>query len=62
MLFGLGHHQFCGLIRIVLVAVPVNDHTVDAAADHICDLAVNLDGIVGTVSYVDVTRISPPWH
>ncbi len=50
MLLSLGHDQLCGLINRIIRAIPVDDHTVDTAADHIRDLIVNLHEIRRTVA------------
>jgi len=62
MLFRFCHHQFRRLVGIILIAVPVDDDAVDAAADHVGDLGVNLRGIVRAVTDIDVDRIAPPGH
>ena len=60
MSFRLGHHQFRGLINAVVRAVPVDNHSVNSAADHVRDLAMDLLSIGGAVTYVHVVRSSEP--
>src|SRR6201988_1216426 len=60
MLFGLVHDQLCGLIDEVVGTVPVDDDAVNAAADHVGDLAMNLRRIVGAVANVHVVGLSKP--
>jgi hypothetical protein len=42
MFLGLSHHQLRSLVDGIVWAVPVNDHAIDAAADHVCDLTLDL--------------------
>ena len=51
-----------GVVLVVVRAVPVDDHAVDAAADHVGDLAVNLCGVGGAVADVHVVRPAKPHH
>jgi hypothetical protein len=54
MLFRLGHHQLHGLIRGTARTIPIDDHTIDAAADHVVDLPRDLAGIGRAVADVHV--------
>jgi hypothetical protein len=45
MSFRLRHNQFRGLVDAVVGAVPVDNHAVNSAADHICDLPMDLFGV-----------------
>ena len=56
------HHKFGGVVFAVVGTVPVNDHAVDAAADHVGDLLMNLPGVGGVVANVHVVRSSEPHH
>ena len=56
------HHKFGGVVFAVVRTVPVNDHAVDAAADHVGDLLMNLPGIRGVVANVHVVRPTEPHH
>jgi len=38
----------------VLGAVPVDDGSVDAAADHVFDLALGLSAVIRTIAYIHV--------
>ena len=60
MLFGFGHYQLGGLISAVVGPVPVDYDAIDAAADHVRDLAMNLRGIGRVVTDVHVVRASEP--
>lgn len=62
MFFRFSHHQLRGQVSIVIGAVPIDYDAIDAAADHIDDLAVHLCGIGGTVPDVHVVRASEPEH
>lgn len=62
MLFGFRHHQLRGLVRVILIAVPVDNDSINTAADHVRDLRVNLRRIVRAVTDIDVNRVSPPGH
>ena len=62
MLFRLSHHQLRGLVNGIARTVPVDDHAINAPADHVCDLAVHLGRVVGTVADIDVPRVAPPEH
>jgi hypothetical protein len=42
---GLCHHQLRRLIDAVVRAVPVNDDAINSAADHVCDLTMNLSRV-----------------
>lgn len=56
------HYEFGGVVFAVVRTVPVNDHAVDAAADHIGDLLMNLSGVRGVVANAHVVRSSEPHH
>lgn len=58
--FSFGHHQLGGLVDAIVRTIPVDDHSVDAAADHVRDLTVNLAGIGGTVSDIHVVTAAKP--
>lgn len=60
MLFRLRHHQLRRLIDRVTRTVPVDDYAINASADHVRDLAVNLGRIGGTIADVDVPGAAPP--
>ena len=46
MLFGLRHDQLSGVVDGIIRPVPVDDHPIDAAADHVRNLVVDLNRIV----------------
>ncbi len=60
MSFGLSHHQFRGLVDTIVRAIPVDNHSVNSAADHICDLPMDLFCVRGTVADIHVVRTSEP--
>lgn len=62
MLFGFCHYQLGGLILCVPLAIPIDDHAIDATADHVGDLVVNLGGARRTVADVHVVRAAEPEH
>lgn len=54
------HHQLCCLVDGITGAVPVDDRTVDAAADHVADLILHLRRVRLTVSNIHVVRLAEP--
>lgn len=62
MLLSFGHHQLRGLILIVIGTVPINDYPINAAADHVDDLAVDLRRVGRTVAHIHVVRSAEPHH
>lgn len=60
--FRLCHHQFRRLVNAVVRAVPVHNHAINSAADHVRDLTMDLFCIRGTVTDVHVVRASEPEH
>lgn len=60
--FCLRHNQLSCVIDAVVRPVPVDDHSIDAAADHVCNLAVNLGRIVRSVPDIHVVRTAEPQH
>jgi len=42
MLFRLRHHQLRGLIRRTVRTIPIDDHAIDASADHVINLPGDL--------------------
>ena len=62
MALSFRHNEFRGRVFVVIRTVPVDDHAVDSAADHVRDLIVNLAGVGGTVPDVHVVRSSEPHH
>jgi hypothetical protein len=50
------------LVGAVVWSIPVDYDAIDPAADHICNLAMNLRGIGGVVTDVHVVRASEPQH
>jgi len=60
VVFGLCHHQLRSLILKVVGTVPVDDHAINAAADHVINLTLDLRGIGGVVADIHVRRIAKP--
>ncbi len=60
MILSFRHDQLCRLIDRIVRTVPVDDDAVDAAADHICDLALHLIRVGGTVADIHVLRPAKP--
>ena len=60
MSFSLGHHQLRSLVDAIVRAIPVDNHSVNSAADHVCDLPVDLVCIRGTVTDIHVVRTTEP--
>jgi len=58
--FRLCHDQFGCLVDAVVRSVPVNDHTIDSAADHVGNLAMHLFPVGRTVTDIHVVRPSEP--
>jgi len=63
MLFDFRHYRQRSLIaERVPKSVPVDDHTVNTAADHVRNLTVDLRGILGVVTDTHMARIAKPGH
>lgn len=62
MRFRFRHHQPRSLINRIIRPVPINDDAINAAADHIRNLAVNLRRIVRVVANAHVVRPPEPQH
>ena len=60
--FSFLHHQLGGAVDLVVRSVPDHDHSVDAAADHVRDLPLDLGRIGRTVTDVDVAGLAEPEH
>jgi hypothetical protein len=60
MALGFRHNELCRLIDAVVRTVPVENDAIDAPADHVRDLMVQLRGVGGTVPNVHVVRSSEP--
>ena len=63
MLFGLRHYRQRGFIAEgISKSVPIDDHTINAAADHVRDLTMDLRWILRVISHIHVARIAKPGH
>ena len=60
--FSFCHDEFGGLVFVIVRTIPIDDHAIDSAADHVGDLSVNVRGVRGTVTDVHVVRASEPDH
>lgn len=60
MSFRLGHHQLRGVINAVVCPIPVNDHAIDASADHVCNLVVDLPCVIRVVPDAHMIRAAEP--
>ncbi len=60
--FGFGHDHLCCLVLEGIRTVPIDDHAINAAADHVGNLTVDLCRISGTVAHVHVVRLAKPQH
>jgi hypothetical protein len=60
MRLGLRHNLECRLIHGIAWPIPVENHSVDTAADHVVDLGRNFCRIGGVVSDVHVVRLAEP--
>jgi hypothetical protein len=56
------HHHLRGLIREAAWPIPIDDHAVDAAADHVVNLILYLDWIRGIVAHIHVVAVAEPEH
>jgi hypothetical protein len=54
MSLGFRHYELRRLVDAVVRTVPIDDDAIDAAADHIGDLAMDLGGIGGVVAHIHV--------
>lgn len=62
MAFRGRHYELRCLIFGIVRSVPVDDHAINAAADHVVDLAVDLVRVGRTVAHVHMIRLSEPDH
>ena len=63
MLFGFCHHRQRSLVgERVSKSVPVDDHAINAAADHVRNLTMDLRRILRAVPDVHMARIAKPGH
>ncbi len=60
MALSFRHHQLRTLIDFIVGSIPVDDHAIDAPADHVVDLALDLRCIGGAVADVHMVRSSEP--
>ena len=60
MFFGFRHDELCGLIDAVVRAIPIDDHAIDSAADHVCNLPLDLRWVGGAIAHVHMVRTSEP--
>jgi hypothetical protein len=60
--FGLVHHKLRGLIRCAARPIPIDHDAIDAPADHVADLPLDLGGVGGAVADVHVIGSAEPEH
>lgn len=60
MSFCLCHHEFGCLIDAIVRAVPIDNYAINAAADHVGDLAMDLVRIRRTIAHIHVVRAAEP--
>ena len=60
VLLSFGHDELRSLIHCIVWPIPVNDDAVNAAADHVGNLALDLCRVSGTVSDIHVVRLTEP--
>jgi hypothetical protein len=60
MAFRLGHHQLRRLVDRVVGPVPVDNRSIDAAADHVVNLTFDLRRVRLAVTDIHVARIPEP--
>ena len=62
MSFRLRHYQLRRLVRTIVRPVPIDNHSIDAAADQIINLILHLRRIGRTVTHIHVARSPKPTH
>jgi len=63
MLLHFLHNAKCGGVgEWIARAIPVDDDAIDAAADHVSDLAVNLRWVLRVVADSHVSWVAKPGH
>jgi hypothetical protein len=62
MSFRLRHHQLRRLVRSIVRPIPIDDHSINAAADQIINLVLHLRRIGRTVTHIHVARPPKPTH
>lgn len=62
MFFCFSHDQLCCLVNASVWAIPVDDHAVDTAPDHVRNLTVNLGCVRRAVADVHMVRLTEPQH
>ncbi len=60
VVLSLGHDELRSLIHCIVWPIPVDDDAVNAAADHVGNLALDLCGVSGPVSDIHVVRLTEP--
>ena len=54
MVLRLGHNQLRRLVDGIVRTIPIDDHSIDAPADHIINLTLDLRHVRGTIADVHV--------
>lgn len=60
MSLGFGHYQLRRLVDAVVWPIPIDDHSINTSADHVCDLAVNLSRVRRVIADVHMIRPAEP--
>ncbi len=60
MLLGFRHHKLRALVDCIVWAIPVNNHSINSAADHVVNLTFDLRRVGGTVTDIHVVRLTEP--
>lgn len=58
----LRHHQLRRLIRTIVRPVPIDNHSINSAADQIINLILHLRRVCRTVTHIHVVRSPEPPH
>ena len=62
MAFSFCHDRLRRLVDGIVWSVPVDDHSINAAADHVVNLALDLRGISGVITDIHVAGLPKPEH
>ena len=62
MRFRLRHHQLRCLVGTIVRPIPIDDHPVNAAADQVINLILDLRRVGRTVTHIHVARSPKPSH
>jgi hypothetical protein len=60
VILSLGHDELSCPVHGIVRTVPIYDYAIDAAADHVCNLAFDLRGVRRAVANIHVIRPAEP--